>query len=83
MTWPAFATIVQQGAGALLVAQDAFLVSLGRISHIGGAVRRISVYRIRFETLSRPGFVSYGPDFADGYHKAVVYVGKVLKCEAR
>ena len=27
------------------------------------------------------GFVSYGPDFADGYRQAGVYVGKILKGE--
>jgi putative ABC transport system substrate-binding protein len=76
---PAFATLVEQGAGALLVAQDPFLVSLREKFAMLTARHAIpAVYPFRdFATVG--GLVSYGPDFADGYQQAGVYVSKILR----
>jgi putative ABC transport system substrate-binding protein len=76
---PAFATLVQQGAGALLVTQDPFLVTL-REKFATLTVRHAipAIYPFR-DFVTAGGLVSYGPDFADGYRQAGVYVGKILK----
>jgi putative ABC transport system substrate-binding protein len=75
----AFATLVQRGADALLVAQDAFLISL-RDKFAALAARHAvpAIYPFR-DFVTAGGLVSYGPDFADGYRQAGVYVGKILK----
>jgi putative ABC transport system substrate-binding protein len=75
----AFATLDQRGAGALLVAQDAFLVSLREKFATLTARHAIpAIYPFR-DFVEAGGLVSYGPDFADGYRQAGVYVGKILK----
>ena len=76
---PAFAALVQQGADALLVAQDAFLVSRREKFATLTARHAIpAIYPFR-DFVIAGGLVSYGPDFADGYRQAAVYVGKILK----
>ena len=77
----AYATLVAQGAGALLVAQDPFLVSR-REKIIALAVRHAmpAMYSLR-EYAMDGGLISYGPDFVDGFRQAGIYVGKILKGE--
>jgi putative ABC transport system substrate-binding protein len=76
---PAFAALIQQGAGALLVAQDAFLVSLReKFATLAERHAIPAIYPFR-DFVEAGGLVSYGPDFADGYRQAAVYVGKILK----
>jgi len=63
----------------LLVAQDAFLVSLREKFATLTARHTIpAIYPFR-DFVEAGGLVSYGPDFADGYRQAGVYVGKILK----
>jgi putative ABC transport system substrate-binding protein len=76
---PAFAALVQQRAGALLLGVDPFfnsrrdqLVALAE-QH---AVPTIYYYR---EFAAAGGLMSYAPSLVDGYRQTGVYVGRVLK----
>jgi len=75
----AFATLAQQGAGALLVAADVLFAS--RRDQLVALAARAMLPAIYFqrEFAEVGGFVSYAPDYADGYRQAGIYVGKVLK----
>ena len=75
----AFATLVQRGAGALLVGIGAYLASK-RESIITLASRYAvpTMYPLREEVVAG-GLMSYGPSHA--YHQAGIYVGRILKGE--
>jgi putative ABC transport system substrate-binding protein len=78
---PAFASLVQQGAGALLVAQDpVFLGFIEKFVTLAARNAIPAIYSQR-DYVTAGGLISYGPDFADGYNQAGVYVGKILKGE--
>jgi putative tryptophan/tyrosine transport system substrate-binding protein len=77
----AFASLVQQGAQALVIGNDPFLndrrerlVALA-LRH---AMPAISQYR---EFATAGGLMSYGGDITDVYRKAGIYVGRILKGE--
>jgi putative tryptophan/tyrosine transport system substrate-binding protein len=77
----AFATLVQQGAGALVVSADALFVS--RLEQIVAAAARYAVptmYSIR-EAAAAGGLVSYATSITDGYRQVGVYTGRILKGE--
>jgi putative ABC transport system substrate-binding protein len=75
----AFATITQQAAGALLVAQDPFFNSQrNHFVALAAHFRLPAIYNQR-EYAEVGGLFSYGTNFADGYRQAGVYVGKLLK----
>jgi putative ABC transport system substrate-binding protein len=75
----AFATLAQQGVGALLAAQDPFLGS--RHDQLVALAARYKLpaiyYQRQFADIG--GLVSYGTDFAEQFRQGGVYVGKVLK----
>jgi putative tryptophan/tyrosine transport system substrate-binding protein len=75
----AFATLAQQGSGALLVTADPFFTS--RRDQVLALAARYKLPTIYFqrEFPDNGGLSSYAPDFADGYRQAGVYVGKILK----
>ena len=75
----AFTALVQQGARALLVAQDPFLNSR-REQLIALAARHALpvIYSLR-EAVAAGGLISYGTHFADGFRQAGIYAGKMLK----
>ena len=77
----AFAAIVEQKAGALLVGTDPFFNS--RREHFTALAARHAVPVIypQREYVAAGGLMSYGPHFADGYRQAGVYLGRVLKGE--
>jgi putative ABC transport system substrate-binding protein len=77
----AFANLVQQGAGALLMAADAFF-NTQKEQFVALSVRyalpAIFPYR---EFPAAGALMSYGPSLADAYRKAGMYAGRILKGE--
>jgi putative ABC transport system substrate-binding protein len=77
----AFAALVRERAGALLVGGDTFFGS--QISLFVSLAHRhgIPVGYNQRDYVERGGLMSYGPNFKDAYRQAGVYVGRVLKGE--
>jgi putative ABC transport system substrate-binding protein len=72
----------QQGAAALVVAQDATLFAVER-DHLVALAARHSIPTIYWqkEFATAGGLISYAPDFADAYLHAGDYAGRILKGE--
>ena len=75
----AFARLVQQRAGAILVNTDAFLFS--RRDQLIALAKRYTVPAIfdRREFAAAGGLMSYGGSVTDAYRLADVYTGRILK----
>ena len=78
----AFAKMIQQHVGALLVGGDGFLES--RRGRIAALAMRNVIPTISFERgfPVMGGLMSYGGSFADTYHSLGVYAGRILKGES-
>ena len=75
----AFATIVQQRVGALVIAGDPFFNS--QIEELGALTLRHSVPAIyqQREFAAAGGLLSYGINLSDAYRLAGIYAGQILK----
>ena len=75
----AFATFVQRGAGAVLVAGDALFINRrDQIVALAASHAVPAGYNLR-EYTQTGGLMSYGADIFDTYHQAGVYAGRVLR----
>jgi putative tryptophan/tyrosine transport system substrate-binding protein len=77
----AFATLLQVGAGGLVVSPDAFLFS--RRGQIAALAIRHSMPTIHYfrDFAAAGGLMSYGVSVSDGYRQAGIYAGRILKGE--
>src|SRR5262249_10664138 len=75
----AFATIVQQRVGALVIAGDPFFNS--QIEELGALTVRHAVPAIyqQREFAAAGGLLSYGINLPDAYRLAGIFVGQILK----
>jgi len=77
----AFATLVQRGAGALLVGIGSFLATKREsIITLSSRYAIPAMYPLREEVVAG-GLMSYGPSQSNAYHQAGIYVGRILKGE--
>jgi len=75
----AFAAFINQRVGAVLVCNDAmFVTRREQLAALAARHRLPAMYIVR-EFVAVGGLMSYGPNFPDGYRKAGVYAGLILK----
>jgi putative tryptophan/tyrosine transport system substrate-binding protein len=75
----AFASLLQQGLGALLVAADPYFdTRRDRIIAFAAQSRLPAIYQFR-EYAVAGGLISYGPSITEGYRQAGIYAGRILK----
>ena len=75
----AFASVMQKGAGGLLMGSDTFLnAQRDRILDLAARHRLPTIYNGR-QFVENGGLISYGADFADSYRLIGSYAGKILK----
>ena len=77
----AFATIVQAGAGALLVGGGPFLLSRRRQIVAWATRQGLPASYVSRAHVEAGGLMSYGPSQTDAYRRAAGYVGRILKGE--
>jgi ABC-type uncharacterized transport system substrate-binding protein len=77
----AFAVLLRERVGALLVASDPYFDSRrGRIIAFAAQNRLPAIYQFR-EYAVEGGLISYGPSITDAYRQVGMYVARILKGE--
>jgi putative ABC transport system substrate-binding protein len=75
----AFAAVVRERVGALLVAADPYFDSRrNRIIAFAAQSRLPAIYQFR-EYAVAGGLISYGPSLTEGYRQYGIYAGRILK----
>jgi putative ABC transport system substrate-binding protein len=75
----AFSSMNRHGAGAVIVAADAFFIQQGQqIADLARKHRMPSVFPFR-EQVDAGGLMSYGQHLADNFRRAATYVDRILK----
>jgi putative tryptophan/tyrosine transport system substrate-binding protein len=74
-----FATLVQQGTGAIIVSTDPFLFSRRQQIVALAARYRVPAIYDRREFPAAGGLICYGTNLADAYRQIGVYTGRILK----
>jgi len=77
----AFASLIQQGASALIVQVDPFLDGSGKQLAALAARHAVPAIAAHREFAARGGLISYGASLADAYRLEGNYVGRLLKGE--
>jgi putative tryptophan/tyrosine transport system substrate-binding protein len=77
----AFAALVQQRAGALLVTPDPLFVSQSALLVTLAARHALPTYYSRRQDVEAGGLISYGASTVDSLRAAGVYAGRILKGE--
>ena len=77
----AFATLVQRGAGALLVGSGGFMNA--HREHVSALAARhgLPASYVWRETVEAGGLMSYGPSQSDAHRQAGIYAGRILNGE--
>jgi len=75
----AFQTMAQRRSDALVIATDPFLLAQrNQLVRLAAYHRIPTVYFLR-EFVDAGGLISYGPNIANGYQQAGIYVGQILR----
>src|SRR5262245_19221166 len=77
----AFATLVKQGVGALMVTADPFLLGPRRKIVQLAATHAVPTIYFSREFVDVGGLMSYGANLATGYRQVGVYTGRILRGE--